>query len=42
MKRIEIRVAEVPDSSQILSFIKELAIYQKAGGQVEATVESIE
>ena len=42
MKRIEIRVAEVPDSSQILSFIKELAIDEKAGGQVEVTVESIE
>lgn len=42
MKRIEIRGAEVEDSSLILRFIKELAVYEKAGSQVEATVESIE
>lgn len=42
MKRIEIREAEVEDSPLILRFIKELAIYEKAEDQVEATVESIE
>ena len=41
MNRIEIRGAEVEDSPLILRFIKELAIYEKAGDQVEATVESI-
>lgn len=41
MKRIEIRGAEVEDAPLILRFIKELAIYEKAEGKVEATVESI-
>ena len=41
MKRIEIRGAEVEDTLLILRFIKELAIYEKAEDQVEATVESI-
>ena len=41
MRRIEIRGAEIEDAPLILKFIKELAIYEKAEGKVEATVESI-
>jgi len=41
MKRIEIREAEVEDSPLILRFIKELATYEKARNQVEASVENI-
>jgi len=42
MMRIEIREAEIKDSPLILRFIKELAIYEKAGDLVETTVERIE
>jgi GNAT superfamily N-acetyltransferase len=41
MKQIEIREAEAEDSPLILKFIKELAIYEKAGDQVKATAEDI-
>ncbi|KVM78897.1 GCN5 family acetyltransferase [Burkholderia stagnalis] len=39
---IDIRSASVADAPQILRFITELAIYEKAEDQVVATVESIE
>jgi GNAT superfamily N-acetyltransferase len=38
---ISIRPAHVDDAALILHFIRELAIYEKAEDQVEATVESL-
>jgi len=38
---IDIRPAAAHDATLILRFIKELAVYEKAGDQVSATVESI-
>jgi GNAT superfamily N-acetyltransferase len=38
---IRVRPARVDDSALILRFIKELAVYEKAGDQVAATVDSI-
>ncbi len=38
---IRIRPAHVDDSPLILRFIKELAVYEKAGDKVDATVDSI-
>lgn len=38
---ITIRSAQIEDSALILRFITELAVYEKAGDQVAATVESI-
>lgn len=42
MPEIVIRKASVDDSSVILSFVKELAIYEKSENEVVATVEDIE
>jgi len=42
LPQIAIRKATIKDSSLILGFIKELAIYEKAENQVIATVEDIE
>lgn len=40
-QKIEIRDAQVDDSATILQFIRELAVYEKQGDAVTATVESI-
>lgn len=42
MTEIRIRKANIEDSATIIQFIKELAIYEKALDQVQATQESIE
>jgi GNAT superfamily N-acetyltransferase len=41
MPEIQIRTATANDSSLILNFIKELALYEKAESEVVATVENI-
>ncbi len=42
MSEVEIRKADIDDSSIILNFVKELASYEKAEYEVIATVEDIE
>ncbi|MET4695588.1 GNAT family N-acetyltransferase [Endozoicomonas lisbonensis] len=42
MSEVQIRKANIDDASLILSFVKELAIYEKAENEVIATVEDIE
>lgn len=39
---LEIRPATVADVSQILAFITELAIYERAGHEVKASAEDIQ
>lgn len=42
MSEVKIRKANITDSSLILSFVKELATYEKAENEVTATIEDIE
>ncbi len=42
MSDIEIRKATVDDSPLILRFVKDLAVYEKAGQEVTATLTDIE
>ncbi len=42
MSEVQIRKAKIDDSSLILSFIKELAAYEKAENEVIASIEDIE
>ena len=42
MSEVKIRKATIEDSSLILSFVKELATYEKAQNEVVATVDDIE